>query len=283
MLVKDTKGKTIIGGNFGTLKKAVAAARNRGISLRGADFTGADLRGVDFSGENLSRMPNDVSTERECTTFAGAQLLGANFEGAQFDGTIFTDADCSGASFIVAYLGWNTRFDRAKLVDCKFNQATRQPWGGNCLYPIFTGADLTNASFAGVRFEGAIFNDANLEGVNFQGSQLHQTNFSGAKLHRADFFDCELEYPFFTLSVQEIVFNLLVLAMPYSHFSEADDDHTRYGETYQVIATRMENEKVHITYSGGTWLSKTKVNLAPSSPMRKRIKALIECWGLNWP
>jgi uncharacterized protein YjbI with pentapeptide repeats len=115
---------------IGSLKLAVEAAVNSGVSLSGADFPGADFYGV-----NLSR-----------ANFSGANFSGADFSWANLHGANFSWADLSGVDF-----------SRANLSGANF-------CGAN-----FYGSNLYGANLHGVNLYGANLSGANLSGADLYG------------------------------------------------------------------------------------------------------------------
>lgn len=151
----------------------LSAAKFNSASAQNVDFSGAQLYGANFSSANLSG-----------SKFAGA-FLTAN--------TAATPPIQDAANFNNAYLP-NVDLTGAKLASAKFEHAsfytsnlgatptfpcTTTCGGGlTCGCSVATGADLTNASFAG----------AYLAGVDFTGkTHVNGTNFSSAILVGSSF------------------------------------------------------------------------------------------------
>jgi len=225
MLIKDMEGKTIISGNFRSVKNAVEAAHKRGLSLVHADFSGADLRETDFSGSNL-----------EFANFTGADCTGADFTGA--------DISC-------------TYFNQATLIGCKFNSVAK-PWGTGCYENWFLDANLEHASFEESHLDNPHFNGANLTSASFRNSQLHGPNFLGAVLQNTNFFGCKLESPGFDPTNSQNALHLLVVSIPYSW--DIEDEFHYFKTYYDVVvasATRCAEGEVHVSFLGGGHLYKS--------------------------
>ena len=97
------------------------------------NYTLTDLKYRDFSHQNL-----------EGTSFAGAEMLGANFQDANLSGTILTKGS----------------FMRANLKDANLSGAFSDRVNYN-------EADLTNAIFTDAMLSGSRFRDAVITGADF--------------------------------------------------------------------------------------------------------------------
>lgn len=101
------------------------------------NYTLTELRHRDFSDQNLAG-----------TSFAGADMLGANFRGANLKGTILTKAsflkaDLTGANLEQVF-GDRVAFNEANLTDTIFTDA------------ILTSSHFSDAIITGADFSGAV-------------------------------------------------------------------------------------------------------------------------------
>jgi len=123
--------------------------------LRSVQFTGVNCDGVSFGKGNLSFAALD-----DCS-FYGASLVGATFDGIKMhwsaDKVLADEAD------------WDELIDEAD---------DGAPIYAQVYSPAFEDADLTHASFKGVRFQHADFRRArNLDKANFEGAHGLETCF----------------------------------------------------------------------------------------------------------
>ncbi|MGB3491621.1 MAG: pentapeptide repeat-containing protein [Elainellaceae cyanobacterium] len=102
------------------------------------NYTLTDLQFRDFSGENLAG-----------TSFAGAEMRGANFEDANLRATILTKGSFT-----------NANLKNANLTEVLGDRVS------------FKGADLSNALFIDAIATSSSFEDANITGADFSGAIL---------------------------------------------------------------------------------------------------------------
>jgi uncharacterized protein YjbI with pentapeptide repeats len=159
----------------------------RGRNLSGAILSGSDLRSVDFTGANLSgaildgaqlayarfgcavpydqqtklRWPEDKCTWLERTSFAQAQLQGAQLSRARMRDSILIAARLDGADMTAAQL---------------------------------QGVMLSRASLIGVSLSSAKLNDAYLDGTVLIGASLSNANLQGVLLGRTIFHLASIQY-----------------------------------------------------------------------------------------
>ena len=196
---------------------AMTGARFTGVQILLATFQGADLSGADFtaSGTVVTGTPMqtvcascDFSVEPSTgnstnlsgailakagaqpfelasgTSFAGANLSGAQMANADFGGLLFTGADLDHATLAGAQFA-GASFADATLRNADLTGALIQ--GLDLRGADFTSATLDNATLDnsmvdGVIVSGASFSHASMNGLNLYAFDMHGLNLNSASL-----------------------------------------------------------------------------------------------------
>lgn len=175
-----------------TLRRLVAEAGKRGISLSGRDFSGADLSGLDLSGLDLrwallagANLAKANLSEADCR---GAMLAHAKLDNALFKGTNLTEANLGktsgmavdfsnanlrGAILAEADLG-QALLREADLAEVEASQAKLE--NANLSWAVMSRANWTMATLTGAKFVQAV-----LDNAVFYATHLEQADFSQAR------------------------------------------------------------------------------------------------------
>jgi uncharacterized protein YjbI with pentapeptide repeats len=156
----------------------------RSTSFAMADLRGANLKGAELSGIDLNEANLEYADLNE------ANLSGANLSKANLLGTKLNKTNLSSAHLRTAYMGW------AEMNDANLHKANLN--GANLENAQMIGADLSESIIQYSFLIGAILKDA-----NFTGSDLVRSNLKRANLTNANLTDVR----FFKVVVDEAIFN----------------------------------------------------------------------------
>ncbi|MCC6411967.1 MAG: pentapeptide repeat-containing protein [Saprospiraceae bacterium] len=140
----------------------------RTTTFAGADLRGADLKGLALSGFNLN------GANLKDADLSGANLLGSDLGNANLWGAKLNRANLSHSDLKKANLNW-AQLNEATLVRANLN-------GANLSAAQLSKANLDHASFQWAQSDGALFNEAILTGANLEGTDLTKANLNRANL-----------------------------------------------------------------------------------------------------
>lgn len=184
--------------------KFSVAYRSRPGAFRGTNFQAAILHGADFRDLDLSNAKFDGSFMADWMAYAPAwteatpqdpaynlnvrHLFTVHFENANLSKAGFDNAKMGGANLKGANLDgvsmWQTDLSRADLTNA-------------VNLPVFDGAILTDAIFAGTDLAGIRFRRAKLDGTNFKGARnVDQAIFNNVCSDRDPLFDAGIDKKF---------------------------------------------------------------------------------------
>jgi uncharacterized protein YjbI with pentapeptide repeats len=147
---------------------------------------------------------------REATKLRGVRFNNAHFEGSYLVRVDLSTSQLWGAHFEGAVMVEcllplelrNARFDRARLVDCRFpspplaaDASFRRAFfkSADLHDGVLNGADLRQASLVGANLQRASLQEALLTGSNLSGAKLTRCDLRGAQLQRAALDDARLD------------------------------------------------------------------------------------------
>lgn len=167
----------------------------------------------------ISRMHQELSDSEDAIIdsrdfsymdFSGMDLKRREFRYCRFSSAVFTDADLSGCRFAMCLLDGVTA-DKTLFQDIRMMSVMAA--GSDFSRSDFTGSDLVNVNFIGIRAEGAVFDEsdlfysrfirANLKEAKFRDCNLKSVDFSNAIAPGADFSDSNPEEAYFTAGASE--------------------------------------------------------------------------------
>ncbi len=160
-----------------------------GFNLTGVTFVGATLKNTDFTGADLSKASLGFAT------LTGADLTNAVITGADFSGSTLTlEQLCSTASYAESDLSGvdMANVDLSEGIFTGFNLTGATFVDATLKNTYFTGADLTNASLRYATLTGASFTGADLTNASLMCATLTGASFTGADLTNADLTNATL-------------------------------------------------------------------------------------------
>jgi uncharacterized protein YjbI with pentapeptide repeats len=171
-------------------RRAVLAGYDlSGLCLADGDLSHSDCTGSSFLGADLRRSRFDSATLFACD-FRHANLENASFMRADLRGCFFAEAMMAGANLFEADLRPGMQISRDKSGE--FHVMKPQECGGVAATTGFTGANLTNASLAGVVAVQTDFSEALMRGCKLVRAHIRGANFTGTNLEGADFAQADM-------------------------------------------------------------------------------------------
>ena len=166
-------------------RRAVLAGYDlSGLCLVDGDLSHSDCTGSSFLGADMRRSRFDSATLFACD-FRQANLESASFMKADLRGCFFAEAMMAGANLFEADLRPGTQISRDKSGE--FHVMKPSERDGVAAAAGFTGANLTNASLAGVVAVQTDFSEALMRGCKLVRAHIRGANFTGTNLEGADF------------------------------------------------------------------------------------------------
>lgn len=155
-----------------------------GLKLTGGDMSHADCTGSSFYGADLSGARFDCATLFACD-FRQANLENVSMVHADVRGCFFAGAAMAGANLFEADLRPGSQITLDESGD--FHVVRPPDKAGAVAIVGFNGANLTNASLAGVVAVQTDFSEAVMRGCKLVRAHIRGANFSGTNLEGADF------------------------------------------------------------------------------------------------